>query len=412
VAGNAAAGGLDGPPADLVIYFATSAWYGPAGTDRHMAEALSRHATVLYVEPPISVLTALRNPGYASVLADTPPLEVLSPRLARAVTRVAPGMYRSGLHRLMAPMVRRATRTTVRQLYPSAAATGRDRSVGGIVSCRVEDLWGTLPARRKLFFATDDLPAGADLLGVPRERLIRAEARTLRGADAVAVVSPALRQRYAEGGHAATLVPNGCLPEAYAGVDSAELPGDVPLAGPVAGFVGHLNDRIDLSLLEATAATGVSLLIVGPTAPGFQPERFAALVERPNVCWVGAKPFAELPPYLRMIDVGLTPYADTAFNRASFPLKTLEYLAAGRGVVSTPLPANDWLDTNLIAVARGPEAFAARVRAELASPRDETLTQRRRAFARENSWARRAESLATLLGLPVPAGTLAGVSGG
>ena len=28
-------------------------------------------------------------------------------------------------------------------------------------------------------------------------------------------------------------------------------------------------------------------------------------------------------PYLRVIDVGLTPYSQSDFNRASFPLKTL-----------------------------------------------------------------------------------------
>jgi teichuronic acid biosynthesis glycosyltransferase TuaH len=407
-------GRLNGSASELIVYFANSPWYGPAGTDRHIAEALGRHSPVLYVEPPISALTALRNPAYARVFSSAPPLEVLGPRLARVVTRVAPGMYRPGLHRLTAPMVRRATRSAIRRLYPGArAANGWGEPIAGIVSCRVDDLWGTVPARRRLLFATDDLPAGADLLGIPRERLVRNEARALRGADVVAVVSPGLRQRYSEQGRPATLIPNGCLPEAYDGVDSAEPPDDARLPGPVAGFVGHLNDRIDLALLEATADTGVSLLIVGPAAPGFQPERLAALARRPNVCWVGAKPFAQLPSYLRLIDAGLTPYADTAFNRNSFPLKTLEYLAAGRGVVATPLPANDWLDTDLITVAAGPAGFAGQVRAVLATPRTSILAERRRAFAREHSWARRAETLAGLLQIPVPTEhvTRAGLSG-
>ncbi|GIJ44561.1 hypothetical protein Val02_14470 [Virgisporangium aliadipatigenens] len=379
---------------DLIVYFANSTWYGPAGTDRHITRALSAHAPVLYVEPPVSMLTALRNPAYARSLAQAPPVEVLDERMARAVTTVAPGMTKRGLHHLTAPMVRRA----VRGIVDGLIGPGRE-PVAALVSCRAKPLWGALPARRRLFYATDDLPAGAALLGEPRERLLRDEARTLRGADVVAVVSPGLRERYAAGGHDAVVVPNGCLPAAYDGVDTAALPDDVDLPGPIAGFVGYLNHRIDVSLLSAVARTGVSLLIVGPVVPGYD---ISGLVSRPNVRWVGAKDFDELPSYLRLIDVGLTPYADTEFNRASFPLKTLEYLAAGRRVVATPLPANDWLGTDLIAVASGPAEFAARVEREVAAPRDSAP---RRAFAQEHTWERRAAVLAGLLGINRPAGT-------
>jgi teichuronic acid biosynthesis glycosyltransferase TuaH len=102
---------------------------------------------------------------------------------------------------------------------------------------------------------------------------------------------------------------------------------------------------------------------------------------------------------MRLIDVGLTPYADSAFNRASFPLKTLEYLAAGRGAVVTPLPAHRWLDTDLIAVAAGRNAFVGRVREALATPRTGELVAERRAFARRHSWRSRAARIAELLHL-------------
>jgi teichuronic acid biosynthesis glycosyltransferase TuaH len=390
---------LEGTPADLVVYFANGTWYGPAGTDQHMAEELSRHAPVLYVEPPVSALTALRNPGYASTLAERPALEVLGPRLARAVTQVTPGMTRAVLHRLVAPLVARGTRAAIRSLYGSVG------TVAAVISCRVMPLWSAVPARRRVFFATDDLPAGAELLGEPRERLLRNERSTIGGADAVAVVSPGLQKRYAVEGWTAELIPNGCSPDAYAGMDAAPIPPDADLPGPVAGFVGHLNDRIDLRLLEAVAETGSSLLLVGPAVPGYRTDRFQALCARPNVRWVGGKPFNELPGYLRTIDVGLTPYADTPFNRASFPLKTLEYLAAGRAVVATPLPANDGLGTDLITVASGPEGFSKTVVEQLATAAgpasaDPAVAGRRRAFARGHSWAHRAQAMAELLHLP------------
>jgi hypothetical protein len=81
------------------------------------------------------------------------------------------------------------------------------------------------------------------------------------------------------------------------GVDQAPLPPEVGLRGPAAGFVGQINDRADLSLLEAVADRGLSLLLVGPVNPAFEPERFGALRRRDNVCWVGPQPF-EAPAWL------------------------------------------------------------------------------------------------------------------
>ncbi|GAA1789003.1 glycosyltransferase family 1 protein [Planosporangium flavigriseum] len=383
---------LDGARSDLVVYFSGSRWDGPPGHDRHMVEALSRFRPVLFVEPPVSALTRLKRPELGGLL-DQPRLRVLGPRLAHLVTPVVPGYSRPGLHRLVPLIVRRATRQAVDRLYGSASR----EPVAAVISSRFEDSGSALPARRRLFYATDDLVAGAEMLGLPRNRLLREEARSLHRADTVAVVSTAIQERYARNGVVAELIPNGCRPDVYADVDEAPVPAGVALTGPVVGLLGHINDRIDLSLLEAVADTGSSMLIVGPVAPGYHAERFAAFTERPNVCWVGPKPYVEMPSFLRLIDVGLTPYADNAFNRASFPLKTLEYLAAGRGVVATPLPAITWLGTDLVSTASTPAEFAARVQAALAVPRTEELAARRRAFAREHGWDRRAERLAELL---------------
>jgi teichuronic acid biosynthesis glycosyltransferase TuaH len=386
---------MDGTRADLVVFFA-SIWWDRPGTDRYLAEALSRHCPVLFVDPPASPLTRLWHPELAASLAAKPTLQVLNPRLATVAPRVLPGMTRPMLHHLVAPMLRRVTRAAIRRLYGTQSGP-----VAAMVSTRLDDLWSTVPARRRTYCGTDDLVAGADLFGVPRRRLIRAESRTLRGADSVVAVSQVLVDRYTRAGHAATLLPNGCRDAAFSNVDSVPVPADVNLPAPVAGFAGQINDRIDLTLLEAVADTGCSLLLVGKRAAGYQPDRFAALTARPNVWWVGPKPLTDMPAYLRVIDVGLTPYRDNDFNRASFPLKTLEYLAAGRAAVSTPLPATEWLGTDLIDVAAGPAGFAAAVTAALARPRTPALVRRRQAFAREHSWDQRATILAGLLGVSV-----------
>ncbi len=158
-------------------------------------------------------------------------------------------------------------------------------------------------------------------------------------------------------------------------------------------------------MLDAVAATGASLLLVGPCSPTFDLERLDALLARRNVRWVGAKPFDELPAYLGAIDVGLTPYAQSAFNEASFPLKTLEYLAAGRPAVVSDLPAHRWLDTPHVTIAATPEAFARRTRELLDRPRSSAHAAARRAFGAGHSWSARADEVARLLGLDTAVAT-------
>src|SRR5512132_3603441 len=132
-----------------------------------------------------------------------------------------------------------------------------------------------------------------------------------------------------------------------------------------------MSDRIDLAMLDAVASSGVSLLLVGPRQATFEIAKLDRLLSLPNVQWVGPKEFQELPSYLRVIDVGLTPYTQSDFNRASFPLKTLEYLAAGRPVVASDLPAHRWLNTPHVSIARTPREFAEHTRSLLRAPRSE-----------------------------------------
>jgi teichuronic acid biosynthesis glycosyltransferase TuaH len=203
------------------------------------------------------------------------------------------------------------------------------------------------------------------------------------------------------------LLPNGCDPDAYLAVDTIEpapLPAGFPT--PVAGVVGQLNDRLDADLLAAVADTGMGVLLVGPRDPGWLPDRWQSLVARPNVHHVGAVPFEELPRWLARMDVGLTPYTDTAFNRASFPLKTLEYLAAGRPVVGSDLPATRGLaeESPDVSAVAGVAEFAARVREVADVPREPGVVQRRRAVAHRHSWTARATRFAQLLTLATGSG--------
>jgi glycosyltransferase involved in cell wall biosynthesis len=74
-------------------------------------------------------------------------------------------------------------------------------------------------------------------------------------------------------------------------------------------------------------------VIVGPVVK-IDP---ASLPRRPNIHYLGAKTYQELPAYLGGWDVALMPFALNEATRFISPTKTLEYLAAGKPVVSTAI---------------------------------------------------------------------------
>jgi teichuronic acid biosynthesis glycosyltransferase TuaH len=380
---------------DLIVLCATAQYDAMPMGDWHLARELARLAPVLFVDPPMSRLTPRRRPEAATAVM-RPRLTVVGPRLARLVPVVQPGPSRAGLVHLSTELTRR---------YLRRATTALGGQVSAVISgWPLYPVHGACRERVSVYWAKDDFVGGAALLGESARLLEVRERRVAFAADLVVAANPLVAQTWERRGLDPLLIPFGADTAAYEQVDEAPLPAELQLPPPVAGFVGRLNSRTDLALLEAIAVDGQSLLLVGPKDPGFEPERFVALTARPNVRWVGPKPFEVLPSYLRVIDVGLVPYRDSAFNRGSFPLKTLEYLAAGRPVVATDLPATRWLlmqagdraaggGPALISVADGPAGFAAQARRLGTGPRTAQAMASRREFAGRHSWANRAKQV-------------------
>ncbi len=187
-------------------------------------------------------------------------------------------------------------------------------------------------------------------MGVDREAITDRVVHAVATADVVLAVSPTLTEEL--GGPTARIrfFPNGCTPVSLTGAGSSDR----------AMLVGQLNDRLDVDALLAVAARGVPLTVIGPRREREEGTRQALdrLLAHPGVEWTGRIPQPEVAHRLADGAVGLTPYRDTAFNRASFPLKTLEYLASGLPVVSTELPASRWLDSDVVEVATSASAFA------------------------------------------------------
>ncbi len=158
---------------------------------------------------------------------------------------------------------------------------------------------------------------------------------------------------------------------------------------PTLGYLGNINDRIDIDLLEQTLEDWpeARLLMVGKVVePTFQ-ERLAW---HPRIDLPGAFGPGHLPQWVRKMHVGLIPFVKNEFTRFIYPLKINEYLAAGLPVVTTHF--SNLEDFSEVATIADGKDF---ITACKSAWEQDNVQQResRLAFARQQSWEGRAEQL-------------------
>lgn len=289
--------------------------------------------------------------------------------------------------RLMGALVRRAAdglpAPVVLWVYDPCAAriTGRCREAFAVYDCVDDYAEQVGPDRRRRA-----LVAEADEDAAARSRLVFATTKPLF-------------DRQSRRNPRAYLVPNAGDYDRFApaGEGSFAAPEVGELPHPVLGFVGNIvPGKVDLELLDAVAAARPhwTILLVGPAAREWL-KRVEALGRKPNVRWLGARPYDEVPRYVAAFDVGLVPYVANDYTRSCFPLKVFEYLAAAKPVVASGVPEVAGMEPDVV-LAEGAGSFIRAVEGAL-RPAAEADLRRRRALAAANSWEKRAERLLELV---------------
>lgn len=158
---------------------------------------------------------------------------------------------------------------------------------------------------------------------------------------------------------------------------------------PRIGYLGSLDERVELSLLEDLVQTFPmwDFHFVGRVViPGLADQ----LSCFPNVKVFGPQPLGELGAIVAGFDVGLIPFKKNDLTAGIYPLKINEYLAMGTPVVSTDFA--DLSDFESVAfIGDTPEAFA-RLILQAVSENSDTAVARRKEFAKSNSWVARAKA--------------------
>ncbi len=239
-------------------------------------------------------------------------------------------------------------------------------------------------ARKRAYRMSDDWSAFPE---VPRS-LIDLEARILDEVDAVFVTGRVLEARVRARRPDVIYLPNA-VDDLFFDVPqrNSELVARFPR--PRVVFAGTLGDWIDYEAIAATARRlpGASILLAGAGVSA----RDRALPV--NVHVLGAIAYESLPALLNSCDAGIVPFLRTPRTEAASSNKIFQYLACGLPVVASRTTEIEQAGAP-IAICDSAEEFAHAVSAALDNTEDKAT---RMAFARENTWKKRAALVRSVL---------------
>jgi glycosyltransferase involved in cell wall biosynthesis len=131
------------------------------------------------------------------------------------------------------------------------------------------------------------------------------------------------------------------------------------LRGPILGYYGVIDERMDLDLLNTLAEQRPhwQIVLIGPVVK-IDP---ADLPQAPNLHYIGMRSYEQLPAYLAHFDVALIPFARNEATRYLSPTKTLEYMAAHKPIVSTPIHDVEALYGSVVAIGETADDFIAHI---------------------------------------------------
>lgn len=255
------------------------------------------------------------------------------------------------------------------------------------------------PARLLLYHVVDEYSAYSDQTPTTRRLIQTQEQQMLAHVDAVVVVSKNLYEAKRPFNTHTYLVPNGVNYQAYtAALADPYLPDALQtIQPPRLGYSGLIGDRLNLSMLDKLAQENPewSLVFLGEVTVSQQAEVWQRLLLKPNVHYLGLVEIAQVPHYLKGLQVGLIPYMQSREAENISPLKLYDYLAVGLPVASMNIPAAREFSP-YIHLASSPPDFGHAVRAALADTRPERYQDRRKVAA-QHSWEARVEQLSELI---------------
>jgi glycosyltransferase involved in cell wall biosynthesis len=223
--------------------------------------------------------------------------------------------------------------------------------------------------------------------GALKDLLEKMERELIQKADVIVATSEELQRTKKKDSLPTHLLPHGVDVNHFRKSRTLEpAPLLKDLRKPVIGYFGLFDERTDSDLIGymATEKSEWTFAFIGPKEVGAE-----NLLKRKNVFFFPPVPYQELPRYLSVIDVFIIPYKLDELSKYINPLKLKECLAAGRPVVSTPLPEVLKLK-EAVAVANTKEGFLDQISEALSKPYNQAAADK---ILEGEDWSIKAEKM-------------------
>lgn len=160
----------------------------------------------------------------------------------------------------------------------------------------------------------------------------------------------------------------------------------VHIPHPRIGFYGVIDQRVDLEIIGKIAELEplYQFIVLGPIIN----VKTSELPIRNNIHFLDKKDYHALPLYLAGWDCVFMPYRLDDSTKLFSPAKILEFLAAGKPVVASPLPdiIYSYKGKELIHLAKSPEEFIKKINLALQENRNEEWITKIDSFLQDQNW--------------------------
>lgn len=249
-----------------------------------------------------------------------------------------------------------------------------------------------------------------DIIGRSNPRMVAEENALLRNVDVAFAASPLLMERFSR--HVKNTVHLSCGYDAdlFDGTRAHDDFDVTHIPKPRILLSGFISGRVDFEGLLRTvkARPDWHFVLLGAMSPdlesellasGRSPDLLTRLRQERNVHYLGVFPLLAVPPVIAACDVGLVPYCLSAFTMASSPIKTFEYLAMGKPVVSTAAPESVAVSDEIFLAEEG-DSYVHAIERALSVSADQDRIRQRIESVRNHSMQARAETVLRALGCP------------
>lgn len=361
-----------------LIVFCHLRWDFVFQRPQHLMTRLAEHYNILFIEEPVQT----EGPAHLKKTAVAPNITVCQPHT---------NVPHYGFHDDQIPVLQ--------GLLSDLVPEGERPVVWFYTPMALPLLQGLDPAL-VVYDCMDELSAFKN----PPKQLLQRESALLNIADLVFTGGPSLyeakKNRHPNAHCFSSSVDAAHFQQALNAAISH--PDQAHVAGPRLGFYGVIDERFDTGLVRDMAAAHPEwqIVLVGPVVK-IDP---AELPRAENVHYMGQRGYQELPQFLAGWDVCLLPFAMNESTKFISPTKVLEYMAAEKPSVSTPITDVKVPYGDVVAIAETPEQYIAACERMLAQSSEETaaMAKRMREVVANTSWDKTAARMHELISTAVP----------